>query len=1232
MCDPSWETPFAESEAQSILSAVEETARANDDLAFEGTGMAHDSRGVLDIALSPDPIAQTRTPAGAEDIFTAAAVNGPREEDASSIFDCIDGLTQTLSPEEDGAAPPAKLERFAQTLQALAEAAEAAGVPGLIDVCALVTDRIEQSAGTAGAQDTLIALLSQMPLVLMDYVVAPEDEGTREALLHYLRSSEWGVAMRDDEVALLRMLLEPAAAMDIGADQAFGSPAHAAPEVIALEEPNESSESGEAMESADLATDDGARDAHAATDPVETEMPIDVAPDPSNDGVAEQTPRYEAKDDLSFPQDDETPEVAEISLEPINPAEASARPATEAGCSAPASESSPNCSDPAEPGPTLAREDNVAGLAAETALPEHSAAGIFDCIDELSQALSPEHGATPSAKLERFSQILQAVAEAAEAAGLPGLIDVCALVTDRIAQPRTQGAGQESLMAVLSGMPLVLMDYVVAPEDPATGEALLSYLQDAGWGAAMRDDEVELLRLLLQPAADLDLDDEPEAGLPFTAPGEPAVAEEADAAESGAFKEAPQSAVGTDVLEPAFAEAMAQIADEVSEEEDRVEPATPAAVAVPVVDATQRQSLSPEMLALAAEEFETNCAALEDSLSLAKHSDAEQRLLGWDQFQDELALVAAGAEAIGLSALAQLLLHKQALLAGSSETLSIEESVLAVLARLPDGLRAYLAAPADPQQAAALVQIARDLMDGHGAPADWAAFEAALSNIEIVAQEIAEEDRRAVIADAEDVSLALPDDINQELLDGLLTELPIQTSAFTEAIQRIASGHGKLTDIDIAKRAAHTLKGAANTVGVRGIANLTHHLEDVLIALAEHNALPNLGLSQTLGYGADCLEGMSEALVRSEDAPEDAVSVLQDVLNWANRIDAQGPEVAAAERPSETPAEAESAETHPSARLDPSVVPMLRVPTALVDQQLRLVGESMTSTAQIQNRLLLAIQQAKAVSQQNSLLRQLVNELEDLVDLRGIALPQQVVADTGFDALEFDQFGELHTVTRRLVEVATDSSEMGRGTEEHLSALGDLIEFQSRLQLESQNAVMRTRMVPVTTVVSRLQRAVRQAGRLLDKDVDLVLKGTDTLVDGNVLNELVDALMHVLRNAVDHGIESREERVASGKDPVGHIHLAFKREGDFIAVSCRDDGQGLDLDQIQRMARRKNLIGTADGLTEDQVARLVLTSGFSTRDEATQVSGRGIGLDAVNTMVQGLKGSLNLHTRRGKGL
>ncbi|MEZ5582099.1 MAG: ATP-binding protein [Candidatus Competibacteraceae bacterium] len=137
---------------------------------------------------------------------------------------------------------------------------------------------------------------------------------------------------------------------------------------------------------------------------------------------------------------------------------------------------------------------------------------------------------------------------------------------------------------------------------------------------------------------------------------------------------------------------------------------------------------------------------------------------------------------------------------------------------------------------------------------------------------------------------------------------------------------------------------------------------------------------------------------------------------------------------------------------------------------------------------------------------------------------------------------------------------------------------------------------------------MRQTCRLTDKEAELCVAGSDTLIDSNVLNDMIDPLMHVLRNAVDHGIESLEERRNRGKNPVGRIELAFIREGNNIVRRCQDDGHGLDLETIRQSAERKGFITPGKALSEEELSRLILIPGFSTRADVTQTSGAGIGL------------------------
>jgi chemosensory pili system protein ChpA (sensor histidine kinase/response regulator) len=201
-----------------------------------------------------------------------------------------------------------------------------------------------------------------------------------------------------------------------------------------------------------------------------------------------------------------------------------------------------------------------------------------------------------------------------------------------------------------------------------------------------------------------------------------------------------------------------------------------------------------------------------------------------------------------------------------------------------------------------------------------------------------------------------------------------------------------------------------------------------------------------------------------------------------------------------------------------------------------------------------------------------------------------------------------------------------------LHTLEELLQVQQRLQTESHHAVIRTRLVPVSSVVSRFHRGVRQTCRLLDKQVTLEIKGDNTSIDSNVLNELMDPLMHVLRNAVDHGIEAPEVRAAAGKPLVGKIELSFAREGNTILVRCTDDGAGLDYPAIWRIAEGKGLLEPEREPSPDELARLILVNGFSTREDATQVSGRGVGMDVVYSRVLEMKGTLALNSARGSGL
>jgi chemosensory pili system protein ChpA (sensor histidine kinase/response regulator) len=551
----------------------------------------------------------------------------------------------------------------------------------------------------------------------------------------------------------------------------------------------------------------------------------------------------------------------------------------------------------------------------------------------------------------------------------------------------------------------------------------------------------------------------------------------------------------------------------------------------------------------------------------------------------------------------------------------------------PPRVAEYLVSVNDEETCLELTRYLQDTVWPEPLPDDEAASLAGLlSSPGLTSERTPDEPRRESEARPEDVSLELPDDIYPELLDGLLQELPGQVTEFSAAMASILGASGTLEDINTAQRIAHTVKGAANVVGVRGIANLTHHLEDILQALAKQETLPGRALSDTLTRAADCLEAMSEALLGVSPPPEDSRDVLQQVLDWANRIDQEGVSVGAEDARPQEPKPAAEPQPGSSAKPAADITPMLRVPAPVVDDMLRLVGETIIVNSQLQERINHAQQQMGVVHQQHVMLRQLVAELEHLIDIQDITSSRRDNGDgDDFDPLEWDQFNELHTCSRRLMEVGTDARETGAGVIQQLRSLNELMVDQGRLHRETQESVLRTRMVPVQLIVPRLQRSVRQASRLTAKEVELEVTGSDTPVDSDVLTGLVDPLMHVLRNAVDHGIEPPEERQAAGKPTAGKIVLGFVREGNHIVVRCSDDGAGMDVDAIRRAAVERGMLSRDDTLTESELPRVIFTPGFSTRQSATQVSGRGIGMDVVYRSILGLKGDIQIQSRRGRG-
>ena len=220
--------------------------------------------------------------------------------------------------------------------------------------------------------------------------------------------------------------------------------------------------------------------------------------------------------------------------------------------------------------------------------------------------------------------------------------------------------------------------------------------------------------------------------------------------------------------------------------------------------------------------------------------------------------------------------------------------------------------------------------------------------------------------------------------------------------------------------------------------------------------------------------------------------------------------------------------------------------------------------------------------------------------------------------------GELVLVRNRLVRLGLNSSDesMSKAVANLDVVTGDL-----------QTSVMKTRMQPIKKVFGRFPRVVRDLARQLKKEINLELRGEETDLDKNLVEALADPLVHLVRNSVDHGVETPSEREESGKPRVGHVVLSAQQEGDHILLQIQDDGKGMDANLLRRKAVEKGLMDqdAADRLTDQECFNLIFAPGFSTKEQISDVSGRGVGMDVVKTKIAQLNGTIKIDSEPGVG-
>ena len=521
-----------------------------------------------------------------------------------------------------------------------------------------------------------------------------------------------------------------------------------------------------------------------------------------------------------------------------------------------------------------------------------------------------------------------------------------------------------------------------------------------------------------------------------------------------------------------------------------------------------------------------------------------------------------------------------------------------------------------------------------------------------------------VAEDAHDYALDLAK-VEPDQLQVFLFDAPRQVLEIEAAISAWASGSCTVARMQEAMRAAHTLKGSGYILGLRGVGRLSHHMEDVLecgVDDVQNGITPPAALLGVLLRAVDMLQQMI-GFLQGQEAEPSGVHLMGEALRVAARwlhSDRSGalsfsphsaepdvgalPSAASTEQPWAPATGTLAPETMPTAPAANAVqAPVagqaapqaqqapLQIDSAHMDLLLRRSGQNMERNALLLDLAHSAADWLGALTAGNRQLLEAITDLTQLVKTQSFQAQETMRTRDDFDLLELDRYDALQNMVLSMEEKVRDQQEFltqGKAVSARLE--NHLREGNAALADQRQD-LLRVRTTTVKTVAARLRRIVTQTAEATGRDVQFILYGDDVQVDGMVLQKLVEALLHVLRNAVDHGIESPAERVATGKPQTGVVEVRFARNADRVTVTVRDDGRGLDSAMIRHTAIANGLLQADSEIDEQALFNLIVLPGFSTRERVTETSGRGVGLDVVNDRLLQLQGELQIHSVSGQG-
>lgn len=505
----------------------------------------------------------------------------------------------------------------------------------------------------------------------------------------------------------------------------------------------------------------------------------------------------------------------------------------------------------------------------------------------------------------------------------------------------------------------------------------------------------------------------------------------------------------------------------------------------------------------------------------------------------------------------------------------------------------------------------------------------------------------------------------QEILEDFLIEAFEMIEQLDQDLVELENRPEDLELLNRIFRVAHTIKGSGSFLNFSVLTHLTHHMEDVLNK-ARHGELtitPDI-----MDVVLESIDFMKKLLNAIRDTGTDANTGLDsDIANVVARLDA----ISKGESPQDIPASQESSTTQEA--------PQSQAPQEVSNNAQEEVDYSNMSPEEVEKEIERLLNQRQEEDKKKREEKRAKGELQDIqapseieqtpnatpaakapesqkqpevnatpakqTEAKPQIKPRQEENKTLATSVEqtirvdvkrldslMNLIGELVLGKNRLIKIYNDVEERYEG-EKFLEELNQVVASVSMVTTDIQLAVMKTRMLPIGRVFNKFPRMVRDLSRELGKNIELVISGEETELDKSIVEEIGDPLVHLIRNACDHGIESKEERIAAGKKEQGTVELKAYNEGNHIVVEITDDGKGMDPATLKAKAIEKGIIGEreADTMTDREAYSLIFKAGFSTAKVVTNVSGRGVGMDVVKTNIEKLNGIIDVDSTYGEG-